>query len=96
MLLLIIAMVKPRPYIKLGLPTLARVCSVPIMGPWALGNRPDLRYPCSRVSAIIMVIGIPEAERDILAEAVSERCQAQRHGALIAPLGLGTPFVSFD
>ena len=37
MLLLIMAMVKPRPYIKLGLPTLARVCSVPIMGPWVMG-----------------------------------------------------------
>ena len=52
-------------------------------------------------SAIIMAIGIPEAERDNLAEAAAERCQAQRHGALIAPLGhplsvltkLGTPSV---
>ena len=52
-------------------------------------------------SAIIMAIGIPEAERENLTEAVAERCQAQRHGALIAPLGhplsvltkLGTPSV---
>ena len=49
-------------------------------------------------SAIIMAIGIP-AEN--LAKAVDERCPAQRHGALIAPLGhplsvltkLGTPSV---
>ena len=38
-------------------------------------------------SAIIMAIGIPEVERGNLAEAVAERCQAQRHGVLIAPLG---------
>ena len=52
-------------------------------------------------SATIMVIGIPEAETENLAKAVAERCPAQRHGALIAPLGhplsvltkLGTPSV---
>ena len=50
-------------------------------------------------SAIIMEIGIPEAGTENLAKAVTERCPAQRHGALIAPLGhslsvltkLGTP-----
>ena len=52
-------------------------------------------------SAIIMAIGIPRARTENLAKAVAERCQAQRHGALIAPLGhpmsdltkLGTPSV---
>ena len=52
-------------------------------------------------SAIIMAVRIPEAERENLAEAMAESCQAQRHGALIAPLGhplsvltkLGTPSV---
>ena len=52
-------------------------------------------------SATIMAIGIPEAEAENLAEAIVERCPAQRHGALIAPLGhplsvltkLGTPSV---
>ena len=38
-------------------------------------------------SVIIMAIGIPEAEREKLAKAVAERCPAQRHGALTAPLG---------
>ena len=37
-------------------------------------------------SATIMAIGIPEAERENLAKAVAERCPAQRHGVLIAPL----------
>ena len=53
-------------------------------------------------SAMIMAIGITGAGTENLAEAVAERCQAQRHGALIAPLGhplsdlskLGTPSVS--
>ena len=52
-------------------------------------------------SVIIMVIFIPGAGTENLAEAVAERCPAQRHGALIAPLGhplsvltkLGTPSV---
>ena len=52
-------------------------------------------------SAIIMAIGIPGAETENLAKAVAESCHAQRHGALIAPLGhplsalskLGTPSV---
>ena len=38
-------------------------------------------------STTIMAIGIPEAGTENLAKAVAERCPAQRHGALIAPLG---------
>ena len=38
-------------------------------------------------TAIDMVIGIPEVKTGILAEAIAERCPAQRHGVLIAPLG---------
>ena len=37
--------------------------------------------------ATIIAICIPEAETENFAEAVAERCPAQRHGALIAPLG---------
>ena len=38
-------------------------------------------------TAIDMVIGIPEVETGNLAEAIAERCPAQRHGVLISPLG---------
>ena len=38
-------------------------------------------------SAIIRAIDIPEVERENLAEAIAERCPAQRHGVLTAPLG---------
>ena len=49
--------------------------------------------------AIDMAIGIPEVETGILAKTIAERCPAQRHGVLTAPLGhplsvlpkLGTP-----
>ena len=34
-----------------------------------------------------MAIGIPEVETGNLAKAIAERCQALRHGVLIAPLG---------
>ena len=52
-------------------------------------------------SVMIMAICIPGAGAENLAKAVAKRCQAQRHGALIAPLGhpmsdltkLGTPLV---
>ena len=51
--------------------------------------------------AIIMAIGIPEAEIGNLAEAIAGRCPAQKRGVSIAPLGhplshlseLGTPSV---
>ena len=51
-------------------------------------------------TAIDMVIGIPEVETGNLAKAIAERCSAQRHKVLTAPLGhllsvlpkLETPF----
>ena len=50
-------------------------------------------------TVIDMAIGIPEVETGILTKAIAERCLAQRHGLLAAPLGhplsvlprLGTP-----
>ena len=50
-------------------------------------------------TVIDMAIGIPEVKTGNLAKAMAERCPAQRHGALTAPLGhpllvlpkLGTP-----
>ena len=38
-------------------------------------------------TAIDMAIGVPEAKIGNLAKAIAERCPAQRHGVLIAPLG---------
>ena len=55
-------------------------------------------------TAIDMAIGIPEVETGNLAKAIAERCPAQRHGVLTAPLGhplsvlpkFGTPSAEFQ
>ena len=60
-----------------------------------------MKKEIATVSTIITTIGIPEVETESLAKAVAERCQARKHGALVAPSGhplsdlikFGTPSV---